>query len=110
MSDNGDPEKVDIFKAPPPATNLAPDPGYSNIDGMICRKKGKVSIDFCASCIEFEPAVKDVVDGDQMEGMDGIDPRTGNSYATCKWFGEIVRVNPFYAEVRRLQEKRFGRF
>lgn len=83
---------------------------YNDIVGMICRKKGQVTVEFCAMCPDFVPAVMGMKEGDTaLEGMDGIDPHTGNSYATCKWFGEMVRVNPLYAEVRRLQEKKFGR-
>lgn len=81
----------------------------SDISHVVCRKKGNVTLDFCAECSEFEPAVVGLSDGDQLEGLDGIDPHTGNSYATCKYFGEIVRFDPFWAEVRRLQEQKFGR-
>ena len=81
----------------------------SDISHVVCRKKGNVSLDFCAECPEFEPAVIGLSEGDVLEKLDGIDPHTGNSYATCKWFGEIVRLDPFWAEVRRLQTQKFGR-
>lgn len=94
-----------------PVTNGFQTETYNDIVGMVCRKKGQVSVEFCAMCPDFEPAVKGFKESDAvLEGMDGIDPRTGNSYATCKWFGEIVRVNPFFAEVRRKQESRFGKW
>lgn len=94
----------------PVKSGFAPDPSHSDIVGLICRKKGQVTVEFCAACPEFEPAVRGVCDSDQLEGKDGIDTHTGNSYATCKWFGEVLRLNPFYAEIRRLQEKRFGKW
>lgn len=61
------------------------------IVGVMCRKKGLVSVEFCAQCPDFEPAVRGITDGDELEGNDGIDSRTGNSYATCRWFGKVVR-------------------
>ena len=61
------------------------------IVGVMCRKKGLVSVEFCGMCPDFEPAVGGIHDRDELEGNDGVDPRTGNSYATCKWFGKIVR-------------------
>lgn len=72
---------------------------YSDIKGVLCRKKGLVSVDFCVKCPEFVPAVR-IKQEDPLEGSDGIDPHTGNSSATCKWFGEIVRERPLFGARR----------
>lgn len=74
---------------------LLPENIEGKIVGLLCRKKGMVSVQFCANCPEFEPAVRGIHERDELEGNDGIDTRTGNSYATCKWFGRIVRENSF---------------
>jgi hypothetical protein len=105
------PEQPDPKKIPLNYGDFGQASQYNDIVGMICRKKGQVSVEFCGQCPEFEPAVSGLKEGDKaLERMDGIDPHTGNSYATCKYFGEMVRVDPFYAMVRRIQERRFGRW
>ena len=87
--------KVDITHG------FAPNPYYNDIVGVLCRKKGPVTVEQCAACPDFIPAAK-VSDGDVLEGKDGLDPHTGNSYATCKWFGEMIRKDQVIFRPRKI--------
>jgi hypothetical protein len=92
---------MNAFKMP--MTAGMTDGNQNDIVGVRCRKIGRgratpwgylVTVDECASCPLFEPAVRLIrKQDDPLEGNDGIDQRTGNSYATCKYFGEIVHAS-----------------
>lgn len=89
------------FTAPKMPMSSGMGSNETDIVGIRCRKIGNgratpwgylVTVNECASCPMFEPAVI-VKQDDPLEGNDGIDQRTGNSFATCKYFGEVVHAS-----------------